>query len=228
LTSVADALEKAKKLRETNPPPIPAEVITNTVHSPNSNKKVQTTERTNVTPDKPTAQTKDAKDVDIKVATPTTNATTTSKMKNDGFMTPNKKHVASSAASATSTTEGIETTNAYDPLKLQSLGTTRGRNSSPEKDLYPSKQMQKRPKKDAAFMAALHNKLAQVDALGLNEERRGKIDASVTLFGRMANVAASITGYKNDEGIQDNKVKGAANNQWQDAWGDDADSDGET
>jgi hypothetical protein len=43
----------------------------------------------------------------------------------------------------------------------------------------------------------------------------------------MANIALSITGYKNDEGIQDNNVTGAANNQWQDAWGDDADSDGE-
>jgi hypothetical protein len=44
----------------------------------------------------------------------------------------------------------------------------------------------------------------------------------------MANVTASITGYKNDEGIQDNNVTGAANNQWQDALGNNADSDGET
>jgi hypothetical protein len=184
LTSIADTLEKVKKLREANSPPIPAEVITNTAHSANSNKKAQTTETTNVTPDKPTAQTeKDAKDGDIEVATPTTNETTTSKMKNDGFMTPNKKHVASFAALATSTMEGIETSNAYDPLKLQSVGATRGRNSSPGKDLSPSKWMRKRSKKNTAFMAALHNKLAQVDDLGLNEEQPGKIDASVKLFG---------------------------------------------
>jgi hypothetical protein len=50
-------------------------------------------------------------------------------MKNNGFMTPNKKHVMSSTALATSTMEGIETSNVYNPLKLQSLGTTRGRNS---------------------------------------------------------------------------------------------------
>jgi hypothetical protein len=67
-----------------------------------------------------------------------TNETTTSKMKNDGFMTPNTKHVASSAALATSTMEDIEMNNAYVPLKLQSLGTTRGLNSSSEKDLSPS------------------------------------------------------------------------------------------
>jgi hypothetical protein len=130
LTSIADTLEKVKKLREANLPPILAEVITNTAHSANSNKKAQNTETTNVTPDKPTAQTeKDVKNGDIKVATPTTNETTTSKMKNNGFMTPNKKHVMSSTALATSTMEGIETSNAYNPLKLQSLGTTRGRNS---------------------------------------------------------------------------------------------------
>jgi hypothetical protein len=43
----------------------------------------------------------------------------------------------------------------------------------------------------------------------------------------MANVASSITGYKNDEEIQDNYVMGAANNQWQNAWGDEADSESE-
>jgi hypothetical protein len=43
----------------------------------------------------------------------------------------------------------------------------------------------------------------------------------------MANVAASITGYKNDEEIQDNYVTGAANNQWQNTWGDKADSKSE-
>jgi hypothetical protein len=43
----------------------------------------------------------------------------------------------------------------------------------------------------------------------------------------MANVAASITAYKNDEKIQDNYVMGAANNQWQNAWGDEADSESE-
>jgi hypothetical protein len=43
----------------------------------------------------------------------------------------------------------------------------------------------------------------------------------------MANVAATITGYKNDEEIQDNYVTGAANNQWQNAWGDEADSESE-
>jgi hypothetical protein len=43
----------------------------------------------------------------------------------------------------------------------------------------------------------------------------------------MANVTASITGYKNDEEIQDNYVTGAANNQWQNDWGDEADSESE-
>jgi hypothetical protein len=79
--------------------------------------------------------------------------------------------------------ESIEMSNTYDPLKLQSLGTTRGHNSSLEKDLSPSKWMRKWLKKNAAFMAALHDKLAWVDDLGLNEEQPGKIDASITLFG---------------------------------------------
>jgi hypothetical protein len=70
--------------------------------------------------------------------------------------------------------EGIETSNVYNPLKLQSLGTTRGRNSWPEKDLSPSKRMQKQSKKNAAFMAALHNKLAQVDNLDSMRNNREK------------------------------------------------------
>jgi hypothetical protein len=66
--------------------------------------------------------------------------------------------------------EGIETSNAYEPLNLQSLGSTRGRTSSPKKELSPSKQMRKRPKKNAAFMAALDEQVEQVDELGLNEK----------------------------------------------------------
>jgi hypothetical protein len=74
-------------------------------------------------------------------------------------------------------------------------------------------------------MAALDEQVEQVDELGLNEKWPSKADASVTLFGWKANIAASITGYKNDEEIQDNYVTGAANNQWQNAWGDKADSE---
>jgi hypothetical protein len=218
LTSIADALEKAKKLQEANPPPIPAEVITKTVQGTNGNKKEPTPETTNVTPDKPIAQTeKDMKGSVTKVAASTTNEIATSEKMTDGFMTPNKKHIGSSAALATSTMEGIEMSNAYKPLNLQSLGSTRGCTSPPKKELSPSKRMQKRPKKNAAFMAALDEQFAQADELGLHEKQPSKVNASVTLFGRMANVTASITGYKNDEEIQDNYVTGAANNQWQNA-----------
>ena len=228
LTSVTDTLEKAKKLRAANPPPIPAEVITKTVHGTDGDKKEPTPETTNTTPDKPIAKTVvDVKGSDAKVAASTANENATPEITTDGFMTPPKKHVASSAASTTSTMEGIETSNAYESLSLQSLGSTRGRTSSPEKEQSPSKRMRKRPKKNAAFMAALNEQFAQADELGLNEKRPSKVDASVTLFGRMANVAATITGYKNDEEIQDNYVTGAANNQWQNAWGEEADSDSE-
>jgi hypothetical protein len=105
-----------------------------------------------------------------KVAASTTNEIATSKKMTDGFMTPNKKHVASSAASATSTMEGIEMSNAYEPLNLHSLGYTKGHTSSPKKELSPSKRMQKWPKKKAAFMAALDEQFAQADELGLNEK----------------------------------------------------------
>ncbi len=151
MTSIADTLEKAKKLQEANPPPILAEVITKTVQGTNGNKKELTPETTNVTPDKPIAQ-------------------ATSKKMTNGFMTPNKKHIASSATSATLTMEGIEMSNAYKPLNLQSLGSTRGHTLSPKKELSPSKQMQKQPKKNAAFMAALDEQFTQVDELGLNEK----------------------------------------------------------
>jgi hypothetical protein len=171
LTSMANTLEKAKKLREANPPPILAEVITKTVHGTNGNKKELTPETTNVTPDKLIAQTeKDMKGSGTKVAASMKNEIATSEKMTNGFMTPNKKHIASSAASATSTMEGIEMSNAYEPLNLQSLGSTRGRTSSPEKELSLSKRMQKWPKKSAAFMAALDEEFAQADELGLNEK----------------------------------------------------------
>jgi hypothetical protein len=67
-----------------------------------------------------------------KVAASTMNEIASSEKMTDGFMTPNKKHIASSAALATSTMEGIETSNVYEPLNLQSLGSTRGRTSSPK------------------------------------------------------------------------------------------------
>ncbi len=171
MTSIADTLEKAKKLQEANPPPILAEVITKTVQGTNGNKKELTPETTNVTPDKPIAQTeKDMKGSGTKVAASMTNEIATSKKMTNGFMTPNKKHIASSATSATLTMEGIEMSNAYKPLNLQSLGSTRGHTLSPKKELSPSKQMQKQPKKNAAFMAALDEQFTQVDELGLNEK----------------------------------------------------------
>jgi hypothetical protein len=105
-----------------------------------------------------------------KVAASTTNEIATSEKMIDGFMTPNKKHVASSTALATSTMEGIETNNAYKPLNLQSLGSTRGRTSSPKKELSLSKWMRKWPKKNAAFITALDEQFAQADELGLNEK----------------------------------------------------------
>jgi hypothetical protein len=143
LTSIADTLEKAKKLGEANPPPILAEVITKTVQGTNGNKKEPTPETTNVTPDKPIAQTeKDMKGSGTKVAASMMTEIATSEKMTNGFMTPNKKHVVSSAASATSTMEGIETSNVDEPLNLQSLGSTRGCTSSPKMELSPSKRMQ--------------------------------------------------------------------------------------
>jgi hypothetical protein len=119
----------------------------------------------------PIAQTeKDMKGSGTKVAASTTNEIATSKKMTNGFMTPNKKHVASSTASATSTMEGVETSNAYEPLNLQSLGSTRGCTSSPKKELSPSKWMRKQPQENAAFMAALDEQFAQVDELGLNDK----------------------------------------------------------
>jgi hypothetical protein len=168
LTSVAETLEKAKKLQEANPPPIPAEVITKTVQGTNGSKKEPTPETTNITPDKPIE--KDMKGSGTKAAASMTNETATSEKMTDGIMTPNKKHVASTTASATSTMEGIEMSNAFEPLNLQSLGSTRGRTLSPEKELTPSKRMRKRPKKNAAFMAALDKQFAQADELDLNEK----------------------------------------------------------
>lgn len=123
-------------MRAANPPPIPAEVITKTVHGTDGDKKELTPETTNTTPDKPIAKTVvDVKGSDAKVAASTANENATPEITTDGFMTPSKKHVASSAASTTSTMEGIETSNAYESLSLQSLGSTRGRTSSPEKEL---------------------------------------------------------------------------------------------
>jgi hypothetical protein len=58
----------------------------------------------------PIAQTKkDMKGSGTKVAASTTNEIATSEKMTNGFMTPNKKHIASSTALATLTMEGIET-----------------------------------------------------------------------------------------------------------------------
>ena len=105
--------------------------------------QASTNETQEVTPDKPLATAENDKKVAAcMVVAPKAPATTTTTPveTNDGFMTPSRKHVSSTIASATSAMEGIETSNAFDPLKLQSLGTTRGRNSSPGKVLSPSKR----------------------------------------------------------------------------------------
>ena len=90
--------------------------------------------------------------------------------------------------------EGIETSNAFDPLKLQSLGTTRGRNLSPGKELSPSKRVKKKPKWNAAVMAVPDEKLRQAEGLNSQEKRPGEVDANESLSGRMANAAVSLTG----------------------------------
>jgi hypothetical protein len=134
LTSVADTLEKARQLREANPPPILAEVYTSNAQSSSDDQQALTNETQEVTPDKPL----DTMENDYKVAAcmvtspkETATATTTPAEQNNGFMTPNRKHVSSTTASAPLALKGIEMSNAFNPLQLQSLGTTCGCNSSP-------------------------------------------------------------------------------------------------
>jgi hypothetical protein len=224
LTSVADTLEKARQLREANPPLIPAEVFTSDEQSSSDDQQASTNETQEVTPDKPL----DTTENDFKVAASTVTspketgtATTTPAEPNDGFMTPNRKHVSSTTASAPSAMEGSETSNAFDPLQLQSLGTTRGRNSSPRKVLSSSKRMKKKPKRNTAVMAVLDEKLAQANGRGSNEKHPGKDVITVPQLGQVANATAPLMGLRNDEEIQDNPVTGAAfDPQWQDAWGE--------
>jgi hypothetical protein len=116
--------------------------------------------------------------------------------------------------------EGIETINAFDPLQLQSLGTTCGHNSSPRKVPSSSKRMKKKLKRNAAVMAVLDKKLAQANGHGSNEKHPGKDVITVPQLGQAANATAPLMGIRDDEEIQDNPVTGAAfDPQWQDTWG---------
>jgi hypothetical protein len=93
--------------------------------------QVSTTE-TKVTPDKPLATTMKPSQQEVesrttKIAMSMANKTTLrlSGANKAGFLTPNRKHILSSTVSV-KTLEGIEMSNAYDPLNLQSFGTTHG------------------------------------------------------------------------------------------------------
>ena len=94
LTSVANTLEKARKLREANPPPIPAEVFMSDAQSSPDDQHVLMTDAQEVTPDKPMALMEtDSKIAESTVAAQKAPATTTTKPEeaNDGFMTPSRK-----------------------------------------------------------------------------------------------------------------------------------------
>jgi hypothetical protein len=186
LTSVTDTLEKARRLREANPPPIPVEVFTSDAQSSLDDQQASTNETQEVTPDKPL----DTMENDYKVAASavtlpkeTATATMTPAEPNNGFMTPNRKHVSSTTASAPLAMEGIETSNAFDPLQLQSLGTTCGRNLSSGKVPSSSKRMKKKPTRNAAVMAVLDKKLTQANGCSSNEKHPGKDVITVPKLG---------------------------------------------
>ena len=217
--------------------PIPAEVITNIAQGTISDQQVLTTD-TKVSAEKPPMATikpsqQEVENRTIKVATTEVamsmaNKTTARPSGADegGFLTPIRKHILSSAVSV-KTMEGIEMSNTYNSLNLQSWGTTCGQHLPPGKDLSPSKQMRKKLKKNEAFMSSLDRMLAREVEQSLAPEQPGKVDASVTLLGRVANdirATTSLTGYGIDEEIQDNLVTGEAT--WQNGWGK-ADSDEE-
>jgi hypothetical protein len=166
-----------------NPPRILAEVFTSNAQSSSDDQQALRNETQEVTPDKPL----DTMENDYKVAAsavtlPKETATATAEP-NDGFMTPNRKHVSSTTASAPSAMEGIETSNAFNPLQLQRLGTTRGHNSSPGKVPSSSKRMKKKPKRNAAVMALLDKKLTQAKGCSSNEKHPGKDVITVPQLG---------------------------------------------
>jgi hypothetical protein len=94
LTSVAETLEKARQLREVNPPPILAEAFTSDKQSSLDDQQASMNETQEVTPNKPL----DTMENNFKVAASTVTspketgtATMTPAELNDRFMTPNRQ-----------------------------------------------------------------------------------------------------------------------------------------
>jgi hypothetical protein len=159
LTSVADTLEKARQLREANPPPIPAEVFTNDAQRSSDGQQATTTDNgaggalaeasvlsttatAEVTPDKPDEEEKVEEAKTSVPSTPPRNAGSQAQVSNDGFVTPGRKHTADANTTPVTQAE-IETRNSYSALALESLRSTRNRaTTSPSKS--PSKKKSKR------------------------------------------------------------------------------------